>query len=333
VRRYRGVRADRSEGAHCRLQRRGILRRRRPTFRGGRRSVPAHGETLRHLVDAPDNLYTLGILLAGCASADDARRGFRRRQLLAVTLLLAAGVRDDRGRSLARRPCDREAALFRVSPDRRVRRRAGLPALQRATIDLPDASVDRVVCFDSFHHIPNSGKSSRNSAGVLKPGGIAGFSEPGRHHSTPPPPSTRCEPTPSWKRHRPRGDSGVRGVLGLHDLVVKHALDPQLTVPWQHYRLAAGRGKLRYLRRPGAVLSLARFHLRLAARSRNGRSFCCTKARSGPIRDSRSSPAGGAPQSEATTNCVTVWSPSAGKSGGAPERSGTSASASSTPAP
>ncbi|HEV7763474.1 MAG TPA: methyltransferase domain-containing protein [Thermoanaerobaculia bacterium] len=51
------------------------------------------------------------------------------------------------------------------------------------TIDLPDASIDRVVCFDSFHHIPNPDAILREFARVLKPGGLAAFSEPGPEHS------------------------------------------------------------------------------------------------------------------------------------------------------
>jgi SAM-dependent methyltransferase len=50
-------------------------------------------------------------------------------------------------------------------------------------IDLPDASVDRIVCFDAFHHEPNPETVIAEFGRVLKPGGIAGFSEPGRRHS------------------------------------------------------------------------------------------------------------------------------------------------------
>jgi ubiquinone/menaquinone biosynthesis C-methylase UbiE len=50
-------------------------------------------------------------------------------------------------------------------------------------IDLPDASVDRIFCFDAFHHVPNPTQVMRELGRVLRPGGIAGFSEPGRHHS------------------------------------------------------------------------------------------------------------------------------------------------------
>ena len=50
-------------------------------------------------------------------------------------------------------------------------------------IDLPDASVDRVHCFDAFHHVPNPAEVLAELGRVLKPGGIAGFCEPGPNHS------------------------------------------------------------------------------------------------------------------------------------------------------
>lgn len=53
-------------------------------------------------------------------------------------------------------------------------------------IDLPDESVDRVVCFDAFHHAPNPAEVLREFARILKPGGIAGFAEPGPAHSQTP---------------------------------------------------------------------------------------------------------------------------------------------------
>lgn len=54
-------------------------------------------------------------------------------------------------------------------------------------IDLPDASVDRILCFDSFHHAVNPDAILREFARVLKPGGIAAFAEPGPDHSKRPP--------------------------------------------------------------------------------------------------------------------------------------------------
>ncbi|MCP4158360.1 MAG: class I SAM-dependent methyltransferase [bacterium] len=53
-------------------------------------------------------------------------------------------------------------------------------------IDLEDNSVDRLICFDAFHHVPNPGEVMAEFYRVLKPGGIAGFSEVGPKHSTSP---------------------------------------------------------------------------------------------------------------------------------------------------
>jgi ubiquinone/menaquinone biosynthesis C-methylase UbiE len=50
-------------------------------------------------------------------------------------------------------------------------------------IDLPDASVDRIFCHDTFHHVPNPEAVLREIARVLVSGGIAGFAEPGPDHS------------------------------------------------------------------------------------------------------------------------------------------------------
>lgn len=54
------------------------------------------------------------------------------------------------------------------------------------TIELPDASVDRVICLDAFHHVPNTRRVLAELSRVLVEGGIAGFSEPGPQHSTSP---------------------------------------------------------------------------------------------------------------------------------------------------
>lgn len=50
-------------------------------------------------------------------------------------------------------------------------------------IALPDGSVDRVVCFDAFHHVPNPAEILGELARVLREGGVAGFAEPGPEHS------------------------------------------------------------------------------------------------------------------------------------------------------
>lgn len=54
------------------------------------------------------------------------------------------------------------------------------------SIDIEDESVDRIICFDTFHHIPNQKEVLREFFRVLKSGGIAGFCEPGPYHSQSP---------------------------------------------------------------------------------------------------------------------------------------------------
>jgi len=53
-------------------------------------------------------------------------------------------------------------------------------------INVPDGSVDRIVCFEGFHHVPNQQQILSEFSRVLKEGGIAGFCEPGRQHSQAP---------------------------------------------------------------------------------------------------------------------------------------------------
>jgi SAM-dependent methyltransferase len=53
-------------------------------------------------------------------------------------------------------------------------------------MDLPDESVDRVLCFDALHHVANMSEVLAEMGRVLRPGGVAGFSEPGPNHSKDP---------------------------------------------------------------------------------------------------------------------------------------------------
>jgi SAM-dependent methyltransferase len=50
-------------------------------------------------------------------------------------------------------------------------------------IDLPDESADRVVCLDALHHVPNPAVVLAELGRILKPGGMAAFTEPGPDHS------------------------------------------------------------------------------------------------------------------------------------------------------
>ena len=53
-------------------------------------------------------------------------------------------------------------------------------------IDLPDRSVDRLICLDAFHHVANANQVLQEMGRVMKEGGIAAFSEPGPNHSRSP---------------------------------------------------------------------------------------------------------------------------------------------------
>jgi SAM-dependent methyltransferase len=53
-------------------------------------------------------------------------------------------------------------------------------------IDLADGSVDRIVCFDAFHHAPNPRAVIAEFGRVLGAGGVAGFVEPGPRHAEAP---------------------------------------------------------------------------------------------------------------------------------------------------
>ena len=53
-------------------------------------------------------------------------------------------------------------------------------------LPLEASSVDRIICFDAFHHVPNRPEILQEFYRVLRSGGIAGFSEPvGRHSESP----------------------------------------------------------------------------------------------------------------------------------------------------
>ncbi len=50
-------------------------------------------------------------------------------------------------------------------------------------IGLAAGTVDYIVCFDAFHHVPNPQEVLLEMGRVLRPGGTAAFSEPGPRHS------------------------------------------------------------------------------------------------------------------------------------------------------
>jgi ubiquinone/menaquinone biosynthesis C-methylase UbiE len=65
--------------------------------------------------------------------------------------------------------------------------RAGTGVLFRAydgcSLPVEAASIDRIICFDSFHHVTNQAATLREFARVLRPGGRIAMLEPGPNHS------------------------------------------------------------------------------------------------------------------------------------------------------
>jgi len=110
-------------------------------------------------------------------------------------------------------------------------------------IELPDESVDRIVCFDAFHHIPNTGEILAEFGRVLRPGGIAGFSEPGRHHSQ------SAQSQYEMRNHRVlENDVDVDAIfaaarrVGFTDLTLKVALDMDMSLRDQDVLFAPPHG-------------------------------------------------------------------------------------------
>ena len=73
--------------------------------------------------------------------------------------------------------------LFRLDPRQRLDLAPRFLAYDGRRFPLADESVDRIVCFDAFHHVPNEDEILAEMFRVLKRGGRAVFAEPGEGHS------------------------------------------------------------------------------------------------------------------------------------------------------
>jgi SAM-dependent methyltransferase len=112
-----------------------------------------------------------------------------------------------------------------------------------ATLPLADASVDRVVCFDSFHHVLDQAATLAEFARVLRPGGIAAFHEPGPEHSRTPQAQFEMRSydviendidVPAiWRMAQPLGFTDIR-------LAVPHQISPLLDI-YTYQRIVDGR--------------------------------------------------------------------------------------------
>jgi hypothetical protein len=110
-------------------------------------------------------------------------------------------------------------------------------------IDLPDESIDRVICFDAFHHVPNTDEVLAEFARVLRPGGIAGFSEPGRRHSQ------SAQSQYEMRNHKVlENDIEVNAIfavarrVGFSNLTLKVALDMDMSLNDQNILFAPPHG-------------------------------------------------------------------------------------------
>lgn len=142
-----------------------------------------HAKPLADIHDAPDLLGSFAHLLGGLRLASGmhvldfgAGAGWTTRFLTQLGCAVTSIDVSPTALALAEELFTRAPPVGRWSPPRFL-------LFDGRRIDLPSESVDRVVCFDALHHVPNPAEVLRELGRVLRPGGIAGFSEPGPNQS------------------------------------------------------------------------------------------------------------------------------------------------------
>jgi ubiquinone/menaquinone biosynthesis C-methylase UbiE len=156
-------------------------------FAGVANPEPLLAKPFHSLDEAPNLLRNLGVLLAGMNLGPS------------MTVLDFAAGSCWLSRFLAQMRCETISCdvshsalelgkeLFRKHPP--INRPIAEPrflCFDGHGIELPDESVDRIVCFDAFHHVANPREVLGELFRVLRPGGVAGFCEPGPQHSQTP---------------------------------------------------------------------------------------------------------------------------------------------------
>lgn len=138
------------------------------------------------LAETPLLLYRLGLLLGGLKVGPTMRvldfgAGTCWVSHILATLRCSVTCVDASPTALAlgRRLFDERPVPADVEP-------ASFLVFDGETLPVESASIDRIICFDALHHMPNPGRILAEFHRVLKDGGRAGFSEPGRLHSRSP---------------------------------------------------------------------------------------------------------------------------------------------------
>jgi SAM-dependent methyltransferase len=133
--------------------------------------------------DTPDIFYRLGLVL----DALDLGVGHTVLDFGAGSCWLSSILNRLRCRTVSldvsQTALDLGRELFALDPRHRMDLAPRFLLYDGRCIPLPDASVDRVVCFDAYHHVPNGEEVLREIFRVLKNGGRAVFAEPGDEHS------------------------------------------------------------------------------------------------------------------------------------------------------
>ena len=135
-------------------------------------------ETPANLAGAAAVLQLLQLFLGARVLDFGAGLGWFSRMLALMECRPIAVDVSRRALDLGRRAAERDPAMAGLSIDWRLYDGTVLP--------LDDESVDRIVCFDAFHHVADQAAALREFHRVLTPGGRVAFHEPGPEHSKTP---------------------------------------------------------------------------------------------------------------------------------------------------
>ena len=135
------------------------------------------------VTDTPSILYRLGILLAEL----DLGVGHTVLDLGAGSCWLSSCLNRLRCRTIsvdiAPTALEVGKQLFALDPRHRMDLEPRFIAYDGRQLPIDDASVDRVACFDAFHHIPNQEEMLAELYRVVRPGGRVVMAEPGEGHT------------------------------------------------------------------------------------------------------------------------------------------------------